>query len=486
MMSDTTSFRCTFRVGCDAMPSRIFNRGDRCQKASAIAKLAVFLGLLLLATLTRANDTMPLVISDDDFYPRQAAKEALGQLLMFDKILSGNQTISCATCHHPFTATGDGLSLPIGEGGRGLGKTRHTGVGDEAIPERVPRNAPPLFNLGAREFSVLFHDGRLAVDTSQASGFQNPAGGQLPSGLDNVLAAQAMFPVQSGTEMAGQVGENPIADAAAMNRLAGPFGVWALLAERLRAIDDYVTLFRQAFDDIDTAEHITFVHAANAIAAFEAAAFRCTQSPYDRFIADGVANFDALSLQALRGGYVFFFDGQCASCHSGKFQTDHQFHAIGVPQIGPGKGDSLPGFNDGHDDFGRERVTGLPADRFKFRTPSLRQVAYTGPWGHDGAFSDLETMVRHHLDAVPSLMDYDVTQAVLPFRSDLASLDFIAHDSLLRRQAIADVVVLEPISLSDDQVDDLMIFLTEALTDHRCLQMDIIPSRVPSGLSVAD
>lgn len=293
-----------------------------------------------------------------------------------------------------------------------------------------------------------------------------------------------MFPVTSATEMAGQAGENAIADAAAVGDVVA---VWDLIAERLREIPDYVDLFVAAFPEIDQANDITYVHAANAIAAFESAAFRCTESPFDHFVANGVANWDELSEKSKRGGWQFYYGAGCADCHSGPFQTDHEFHAIGVPQIGPGKGDSLPGYDDGLDDFGRERVTGDPADRFKFRTPSLRQVALTGPWGHDGAYDDLEAMVRHHLDAVDALNNYDLDQAVLPARSDLDAIDFIAHEDPVRRQAIADAVELTPVALSDAEIDDLMVFLTQTLTDHSCLDLrSIIPAQVPSGLPVLD
>ena len=86
---------------------------------------------------------------------------------------------------------------------------------------------------------------------------------------------------------------------------------------------------------------------------------------------------------------LFYGKADCASCHSGAFQTDHDFHAIAMPQLGPGKGD---GFR-GREDFGRERVTGDPTDRFRFRTPTLRNVALTGPWGHTGAYATLEAVV---------------------------------------------------------------------------------------------
>ena len=161
---------------------------------------------------------LPLPATSADFYDNgapNAGKVKLGAQLFFDKILSGNKNIACATCHHPFAGTGDGLSLPVGEGGRGFGVTRDTGAGAEAIHERVPRNAPALFNLGAREFTHLFHDGRVQSNGAMPNGIESPAGLDLPEGLDNVLAAQAMFPVTSPTEMAWQVGENSLADAAA-------------------------------------------------------------------------------------------------------------------------------------------------------------------------------------------------------------------------------------------------------------------------------
>ena len=339
---------------------------------------------------------LPGALHDADFYndgrPGEAAVK-LGQFLYFDKILSGNRNIACATCHHVLAGTGDGLALPVGEGGQGLGVMRDTGAGDHAIEERVPRNAPAVYNLGARAFKVMFHDGRIRADPGEPSGFENPAGLELPSGLDNALAAQAMFPVTSVTEMAGQVDENAVADAAAAGILAGPDGVWELLAGRLRANGEYVELFKAAFADIDAAADITFVHAANAIAAYEATAFRADDSPFDRYLR---GDRRAMSQAAVRGMRHFYANNSCASCHSGALQTDLEFHSIAMPQIGPGKGNGP----SGHDDYGRENVTGHPADRYKFRTPSLRNVVLTGPWGHDGAYDSLRAVVEHHLDPV--------------------------------------------------------------------------------------
>ncbi|HBC56109.1 MAG TPA: hypothetical protein DCZ03_03005, partial [Gammaproteobacteria bacterium] len=218
------------------------------------------------------------------------AQVELGRFLFFDKILSGNQNISCASCHHPLVGTGDGLSLSIGEGGRGLGMTRDTGSGDDAVVERVPRNSPALFNLGKPEFERLFHDGRVAVNPEHPSGFDSAAGMLLPNGLENVLAAQAMFPVTSPGEMAGQihegVAENDIA-AAANAVPADIVSVWALLAERLKAIQEYIDLFQSAYPNNNIGNDgtgITFVLAANAIAAYEAHSWRADNSPFDRYL----------------------------------------------------------------------------------------------------------------------------------------------------------------------------------------------------------
>ncbi len=426
---------------------------------------------------TFANDYL---INNEDFYSRHSDKESLGKLLFFDKVLSGNENISCATCHHPLTGTGDGFSLSIGEGGVGLGKTRGTGQGANAIVERVPRNAPPLFNLGAKEFETLFHDGRVTISSEYESGFLSPAGNDLPKGLDNVLAVQAMFPIQSTTEMAGQITENTIGDAATEGKLQGADGVWKQLTKRLQAIPEYVELFKAAFPEkIGQAEDITMVHAANAIAAYEASAWRCTNSAFDQYVKGST---DAVSPKAIKGGELFYGKANCASCHGGKFQTDHQFYAIGIPQVGPGKGDGIGGYAD----YGREQVTGNREDRFKFRTPSLRQVVLTGPWGHDGAYDDLEQMVRHHLNATDALNNYDTNQAVLCPREDLDKVDFAFHQDLSQRQILEEAIEIEPIELTDSEVSDLMAFLY-ALTDFQCLNLrHTIPTSVPSGLPLAE
>ncbi len=447
------------------------------------------LGLALVWFLTpwplvaRAGD-LPEPFTDEDFLPRDPQLEELGRLLFFDKILSGNQNISCATCHHSLTGTTDFLSLPVGEGGLGLGPARDTGAGPELVPERVPRNAPAVFNLGALEVDTMFHDGRIQKDPSQPSGFLNPAGDDLPDGFVHVLEVQAMFPVTSGTEMAGQAGENPIGDAADAGNLAGPGGVWEQLAERLRAVPEYADRFEAVFDDVQQPEDITYAHAARAIAAFESGAWRFDDTPFDRYLR---GDKRALSKRQKRGMALFYGEAKCFKCHAGALLSDQEFHALGVPQIGPGKGDDEPGYDDGLADFGRERVTLDPADRYRFRTPPLRNVALSGPWGHDGAYDDLEAMVRHHLDAEASLEAYDPSQAVLPPAEHLGDEDFAYHEDPVRRAALADAIEIRSRELSDGQVAKLIEFL-HALTDPRAITglRGDVPARVPSGLPVAD
>ncbi len=440
--------------------------------------LAILAAAMLAVPFAMAVEPgLPPPATDADFPERDPAKEALGQLLFYDKILSGNRNISCATCHHGLAMTGDGLALPVGEGGRGLGVTRDLGTGHDAVHDRVPRNSPALFNLGAREFGVMFHDGRVELMPSHPTGFRSPAGSRLPPGLGTVLAVQAMFPVTSAEEMAGQPGENPVADAAAAGDLET---VWALLASRLRAIPEYVALFEAAFDDVGGPADITYAHAANAIAAFEAAT-RADDSPFDRYLRGDAG---AMSPNQVEGMGLFYGRAGCAGCHSGTFQTNHGFAAIGMPQIGPGKGDDLGGRTGGRHDFGRERVTGDRADRMRFRVPTLRNVVMTGPWGHAGAYDDLEAVIRHHMRPRWSLLHFEGGDLRLPSRPDLDAGDMVVMHDQASLGAIMAEIEIPVVPLPDHDVERLVDFL-HALTDPASLdRRRHVPQRVPSGLPV--
>lgn len=474
---------------------------------------------VLLASIAHGA-TLPEPVVDQDYYddgaPR-AEKVELGRMLFFDKILSGNRNISCATCHHPSFASSDGLALPLGEGPTGLGTERQTGESmRESVADRVPRNSPALINLGAKEFKRLFHDGRVEADPDGyfAGGFITPAKWKLPKGLDNPLAAQAMFPVTSPGEMAGDKGENPIADAVSLNNAAGSGGAWELLALRLQRIPGYQDLFRRAYpDQVNQPEDISFVLAANAIAAFQASAFRADNSAFDRFLRGDATALRPTEKEGMR---LFYGKAGCVDCHSGKFQTDHEFHAIAMPQIGPGKSDgsdasywNATGISAVLEDFGRGRVTFRESDNYKFRTPSLRNVTTTGPWGHAGAYSELQAVVEHHLDPQLSLERYDPEQAVLPnlgnvveltvsgsslsqkFMSDSRRREYAKRDSWVQNnpqllQNIAAANELPPRPLSGVEVRQLMAFLYALNDDRSDWLTSLIPRQVPSKLPVED
>lgn len=398
-----------------------------------------------------------------------AARVALGRALMFDKLLSGNRDTACATCHHPLLHTGDALSLPLGTGGRGLGPARVRGAGRGFIP----RNAPEAFNRGALEWRTMFWDMR--VSGSASAGFTTPAGDQLPAGLENVLAAQAMFPVTSPDEMRGAPGDNDVFGEP--NELAqidddDLAAIWGAIMQRILAIPEYVGMFSAAFPGVPTSE-LGFQHAANAIAAFEISAWTFTDSPWDRYVA---GDRSALSDSAKRGALLFFGDAGCVKCHTGDLLTDQKAHNIGVPQIGPGKGTSAP------EDFGRELVTDNQAERYAFRTPPLRNVALTGPWMHNGTFTTLRGAVEHVLDPATSLRGYDAAQLPEELQETFVN-DAAIIEGMLSR---LDADIATPRRLSDEQIDDLVGFL-EALTDPAAGdQSGDIPESVPSGLPVDD
>ncbi|WP_415404310.1 cytochrome-c peroxidase [Tateyamaria sp. SN3-11] len=424
------------------------------------------LAVWLLAAPAGAAD---LPYAEPVFPQLDSAQIELGQLLFYDPILSGSKTVSCATCHHPKFATGDAVSLGLGDGGSGLGPDRV--VDTDNLPEqRIPRNAPPLFNLGASEFTVFFHDGRLEQDATRASGIRTPLGAEMEMGFASALSAQSMFPVLSPDEMAGHYAENDVAQAVRQGLLTGPGGAWDILAQRVAAIPEY----RARFDDVIGEEAIGFTDISDAVAAFLDFEWRGVASPFDLYLRNGTEMDPA----AMRGMDLFYGKADCASCHAGRFQTDHDFHAIAMPQIGPGK---AARFESHARDTGRMRVTGDPEDAYAFRTPPLRNVAQTGPYGHSGAYATLEGVVRHHLDPVASLRTYDISQAVMP---GLDADDLRVMSDVEEVDAIAAANDLAPMTLSDAEVDDLIAFLN-ALTDPQSIRGALgVPDAVPSGLPV--
>lgn len=431
---------------------------------------------LMMATPALAFDPeeLPDPLQLDDFIQFEPAQVKLGQLLFYDKIISGNRNIACATCHHHAFNSGDGVSLGIGEGGSGLGIDRTAGAGEDKIIERVPRNAPALWNLGHEDILFLFHDGRVEVSDDFGNGFRTPAWIFLPKGLNSALAAQALFPMTSETEMAGQTYENPIGGAA----YDGAHYVWPLVEDRIRAIDAYVDMFIDAFDHVNDASDITIVEIANAIAAFEGTEFRNFDSPFDKYLnGDETALNDA----EMRGMKLFYGKIGCSDCHAGPLLSNQSFQALGLPAFGPG----ITTLNDPISrDVGRLTVSDDPDDAYRFRVPFLRNVALTAPYGHNGAMPTLDAMVRHHFNPRESNARWRKEMALLPSAPWLDAEDFALRENEAENARILSRIDIELPAATDAEIADIVAFLN-ALTGETALQRPMgRPETVPSGLPV--
>ncbi|MGR3436394.1 MAG: cytochrome-c peroxidase [Shimia sp.] len=406
-----------------------------------------------------------------DFLPVDPARAAIGQLLFYDKILSGNRNISCGTCHHHDTHGTDGLSLGIGEGGVGVGTARHAGTGADAIRKRIPRNAPALWNIGHRSIHTLFHDGRLSVSDIYGNGFNSPADEWLPEGLSDIVAAQAIFPMVAQFEMAGNPRENEIAGAV-HDRIDA---AWPILAKRVRTIPAYGDAFVAAFPEVDAPEDVTIAQIANALSAFMRSEWQSYDSPYDAWMAGTPLP------PAAERGRVLFTEVGCAGCHAGPLLSDQGFHAIGLPAFGPGRTrrwDPVPR------DVGRMGESDRLEDAYRFRTPSLRNVALTAPYGHNGAYPTLRAMLEHKRDPVAARAAWTPEMAHLPEAPWLSAIDFVIRSDAREIARQAAKLDWRGADLSDTDLDDLEAFLN-ALTGATALERPMgRPATVPSGLPV--
>lgn len=439
---------------------------------------AILFSPRLLAGPVSESINLPAPLSAADFIQTDEARSRLGQLLFFDPILSGNKNIACSSCHHPEFSSADGVALSLGDGGQGLGPSRTPVTGNNRPEQRIGRNAPALFNLGAKQFQSMFHDGRLEVDTQRTSGMRTPLEDDMLQGFDSILSAQSMFPVLSPDEMAGHYNENEVSRAVRMGLITGPDGAWQKISERIQAIPEYVEQFKAAVPSIKHASDIKFTDISNVIAEFIRSEWQAVNSPFDRYL---LGDKDALSTVEQQGLHLFYGKANCVSCHQGALQTNHDFHAIAMPQFGPGK---IARFESEPQDVGRMRVTGKPEDKYKFRTPSLRNVALTAPYGHNGAFATLESVVRHHLNPAASLVRFQLSTVKLPPlpEQDAKDLDQVRLNQLIPKLLTANELAV--IELTNTEVSALVAFL-HALTDARSGAGKLgKPHTVPSGLAV--
>ncbi|MBK8207595.1 MAG: putative Ig domain-containing protein [Planctomycetes bacterium] len=385
-----------------------------------------------------------------------AAQVDLGRLLFFDKELSGNRDVACATCHHPTLGTGDKLNLSIGVGGTGgIGPGR-----DHPAKVFIARNAQPILNVA--QIPEMFWDKRVGIPPPPPGQPPAPPGTpvQTPEGQMNLspLAAQSLFPLTDLIEMRG-TGHSLDGLNNTDYRLA--------LVNRLAQFPAYT----QGFDAAFGPGNMNVNNMARAIAAWEASQ-TFTNSAWDRYLRGDSA---AMTDPQKRGAQVFFGRGNCDGCHNGPQLSNFSTHNLGIPQFGPGKGNGT----SGREDFGFENTTGNTANRYQFRVPPLRNVAFTAPYMHNGAFETLDEVLVHYRDKAASSGAYtgaNITQA-----ADLApTLLPVAPMT----QNLSPVFLNVPGNLTPNELADLKAFL-EALTDPAAInRTQEVPQSVPSGLPV--
>jgi cytochrome c peroxidase len=372
--------------------------------------------------------------------PREtrATPAELGRSLFWDPILSGPRDIACATCHHPDFAWADGRDLSRGTGSIGLGPSRRD-ISGGAIPV-VKRNSPTILNVAyngveGRRGRRGRRDGSIVPPLEAIT----PQSATAPMFWDNrvrSLETQALEPLKAQEEMRG----NAYPEAVAVDSVVA----------RLRAIPEYVQLFEEAFG---LGEPITAARLAQAIAAFERTLVGMN-SPFDRFRA-GDAN--ALTAQQRRGMQTFD-DAGCDRCHEGIMFSDYDLHAEGV------KENPL---------LARPDTGGR---RFRFRTPSLRNVALTAPYMHNGMLSTLPEVLRFY-DNGRSENPNVVSQG--NGGSGGGNRGRNNNNNLPTTQGRLDGQFRGVDDMSDQEMRDIIAFL-EALTDTSFDRT--IPTRVPSGL----
>ncbi len=252
----------------------------------------------------------PLKVPQDN--PQTPEKIALGKQLYFDKRLSKDDTVSCASCHDPKLGFSNGERFATGVGGAKGG-----------------RSAPSVIN--SAYYRQQFWDGRAAS-----------------------LEEQALGPIANPVEMA-----LPVEQAVA----------------KLNKIDGYRKSFQKVFGTDVTADGI-----AKAIAAYERTVLS-GNAPFDKFEA---GDKSALSEEAQHGRKLFFGKANCSACHSGPNFSDGGYHNIGI------------GMDAKEPDRGRVEISKLGGDTGAFKTPTLREIARTAPYMHDGSLATLEDVIDHY------------------------------------------------------------------------------------------
>ena len=309
--------------------------------------------------------------------PFSVEKSTLGKVLFWDEQLSSDNTMSCGTCHINSSDGSDprvGLNPGFdnifntaddifGSPGVSLADIDDVYVKTDAFglfPQTTGRLAQPaIMTMYADE---LFWDGRA---TSQ---FVDPQTGVVLIAAGGALESQAVGPIVSSVEMSHEDRDwdHVISKLATARPLALASDLTPDLASVIEAGADYPELFAQAFGD----NEITAGRIGMAIATYERTLVP-DQSPFDQFV---TGDPNALTPQQINGLNAFRASN-CNVCHGGREFTRNGFRNIGLRPI--------------IEDLGRFEVTGNPADRGRFKVPSLRNIALRDRFMHNGQLSTL-------------------------------------------------------------------------------------------------
>jgi cytochrome c peroxidase len=368
----------------------------------------------------------------DGSQPELAAREDLGRMLFWDPLLSGPRDVSCATCHHPDHAWADARDLPLGTGSVGLGPQR-TNMSNGAIPP-VKRNAPTILNVALNGANGRGRGGRgrgLQTPTAALASVDPARAPMFWDSRVRSLETQALEPLKAFDEMRGETYPTEVA-------------VDSVVA-RLNAIPEYARLFNEAFGEATPA--VTPVRLGQAIASFERTLL-AVNSPFDRFRA---GDSTALNAQQRRGQQAFNRAG-CDNCHRGVMFSDFNEHAEGIKE----------------NPLVAEPDTG--GSRFRFRTPSLRNVELTAPYMHNGVLATLEDVLRF----------YDAGRSENPQVVNARGRGRNGQGQALPPgTARLDGQFVGVRDMSDREMEDIIAFL-KTLTDTQFEKT--VPSWVPSGL----
>lgn len=318
-----------------------------------------------------------------------------------------------------------------------------TGPSEPPFTQNLPSDFPavpvpvdnPMSKAKVELGRHLFYDKRFSRDFSiscstchqQANAFSDPGqalsqgvGGQMTTRNAPTLANVGYLPHFFAEGGVPTLEQQALAPIIAPNELAMDTDT---LVARLQPVSQYRMLFPQAWGDAN----ITIERITKSIAAFERTLISA-ESPFDRW---NRGDKNAISAAAQRGAELFFGEkGDCWHCHGGFNFTNNSFHNTGLDSVITG-------------DEGRYRVTGNPADIGKFKTPTLRNVALTAPYMHDGRFNTLEEVLRHYNSGGKPHPTADALMRPLRLSDDeikdlVALLDALTDDDFINNQALSD------------------------------------------------